>query len=385
MADLPAARHAILVEGAGPVGAMQPANLRVLVVNFTLDEDSAVLASQASFVRRLAGRVAALHVVTELMGRFDPPPGVTITAIPRRPLGVPRRLGSLWFALPRILADIARFRPDVCFVHMAHEWCYRLGLELKRRKVPLLLWYTHKQVSQRLRLATAFADRIVTATPEGFRLPTGKVEAIGHGIDVDKFSIGAETRHPREIVSVGRISPIKRLDLIVEALAELAGRPGFHDARLRLVGPELTPVDKAYREQLVALAERRGIGNRLEIAGALPQSRIPPVYRRAALHVNVTNTGGLDKSVLEALACGCPVLTCNEAFFDTIAPFPLMQIRNPTAAALAERMACLMSDRQASPEALRALIVGRHDLDTHVEGILSRLIALSAQRRGRSS
>jgi glycosyltransferase involved in cell wall biosynthesis len=43
---------------------------------------------------------------------------------------------------------------------------------------------------------------------------------------------------------------------------------------------------------------------------------LPDYYRRASLFINLSTTGSLDKAVLEALACECPVITTNEAFRD---------------------------------------------------------------------
>ena len=349
--------------------------MRVLVVNFALDDDSPVLAHQSAFVRELAVRVEKVHVVTEWLGRFDRhPANVEMTAIPRRPFGVPRRFGSLWFALPRVVSAVRDFRPDVCFVHMAHKWCYRLGPELKRRGFPLMLWYSHKQVSLGLRIATAFADRVVTATPEGFRLVSEKVEPIGHGIDVGHFSLGAASRQQGEIISVGRISPIKRLHLILEAIALLVR--ANENVRLRLIGPELTAADKRYRGDLESLAERLGIRERVEFTGPRSKGDIANAYRAAALHINVSNTGGLDKSVIEALACGCPVLTSSAALFDTVRLYPEMAIVDPTPAELANRIDALLATDLA-PESLRSLVVGHHDLGSHVAKIVVRLEALA--------
>jgi glycosyltransferase involved in cell wall biosynthesis len=349
-------------------------------VNFTLNDASTVLAHQAAFARRLAARVEAVHVVTELLGEFkDIPDNMSITSIARRPLGVPRRFGSLWFALPGILAAIREFRPDVCFIHMAHEWAYRLGPALKRRGIPMLLWYTHKQVSMRLRLAEKFADRIVAATPDGFRLATKKLRAIGHGIDISRFDITTIQRDPGLIISVGRISRVKRLELIIEALATLRLHPKHANVRVNLIGPRLTPADNSYAQDLEEMADRLGVREHLHFIGPLPQARVADAYRAAALHVNVTNTGGLDKSILEALACGCPVLTCNAAFFKTLEPFPAMQIVAPSPGSLADRMGEILRQHdEFAPDSLRSLIIGHHDLDSHVEKIVDHLADLAA-------
>lgn len=355
----------------------QTNSLRVLLVNFTLDDGSPVLAHQAAFARKLVDHAKAVHVVTELLGEFVPPPGMSITAIPRWPYGIPRRLGSIGLCVPRARARIREFQPDVCFVHMAHEWCYRLGPFLRLHNVPILLWYTHKQVSDTLKKSTSFADRIVTATPEGFRLPSSNVQAIGHGIDVNRFSLANDAPPRRGIISVGRISAVKRLDLLLSAFALLCRSHPRHDLELSFVGAALTAEDQAYKRHLERMAAANGVGSRLLFTGPVRQRDLPSIYRAASLHVNVTDAGGLDKSILEALACGCPVLTTNKAYFDTLAAFPGMRIEDQTAEAIAERMHSLLADQDlSSGPSLRQLIVGRHDLDTHVKRIVTILSGL---------
>ena len=45
----------------------------------------------------------------------------------------------------------------------------------------------------------------------------------------------------------------------------------------------------------------------------MPNKDIAEFLRKADLFVNMSHTGSLDKAMLEAMACGLPVLTCNEA------------------------------------------------------------------------
>ena len=82
-----------------------------------------------------------------------------------------------------------------------------------------------------------------------------------------------------------------------------------------------------------------GLEGNIVLAGSMTQAETAALYRTAALHVNVSATGSMDKTVMEALACGCPVLTSNEAFFDTLKAFPTMRLAEPTPESLAERMA----------------------------------------------
>lgn len=361
-------------------------DLRVLLINFTLDRKSPVLAWQAGVATELSRRVAGVHVVTEWLGDYEAPEGLTFDAIPHRPFGVPRRLGSLWLTLPRIVAAVERFRPDACFVHMAHQWCYRIGPYLRARGIPVLLWYAHGSVPWHLRIASRFATRIVTSTHEGFRIDTPKKRVIGQAIDTGLFVIPPDRAPGREIVTVGRVSRRKRVMLLIETMAELVRRPALADARLIVVGPQLTADDHAYRSELDARIAALGLHDRVVLAGPMAQAETARLYRTAALHINVSETGSMDKTVMEALACGCPVLTSNEAFFDELADWPQMLVRDPSPEVLAQRIAGFL-DGSAVPDPLqmRAIVSGRHDLEGYADRIVAELEALVRERRGSSA
>ncbi|MEK7522407.1 MAG: glycosyltransferase, partial [Patescibacteria group bacterium] len=52
----------------------------------------------------------------------------------------------------------------------------------------------------------------------------------------------------------------------------------------------------------------------IEFVGPIPNKNIVEFYQSGDLFVNLSDTGSLDKAVLEAMACGLKVLTSNEAF-----------------------------------------------------------------------
>ena len=372
---------------AAPAGSLSTdarSSLRVLLINFTLDRQSPVLAWQAGVATELARRVEAVHVFTEWLGDFEAPDRLTLDAMPHRPLGVPRRLGAAWLMLPRIMRSVRRFRPDACFVHMSHKWCYRIGPYLRARGIPVLLWYAHGSVPWHLHLATMCASRIVTSTPEGFRIDTPKKRVIGQAIDTEVFAIPPDRSPGLEIVTVGRVSRRKRVMLLVEMMARLVQQPRLADARLIVVGPQLTADDDAYRAELDARIGQLGIDNRVVLTGPMAQAETARLYRSAALHINVSETGSMDKTVMEALACGCPVLTSNEAFFDALADWPQMLVRDPGPEILAERVAGLLGGAQPpDPQQLRGIVVGRHDLTGYADRIVTELEALVRESRAR--
>jgi glycosyltransferase involved in cell wall biosynthesis len=351
--------------------------MRLLVVNFEMNEKSAALAWQAQVVRALAQRCEHVAVLTDHLGRHAAADNVSVEQLarPAFPPLLERRaaqLGQTWRAC-------RRHRVDAVFIHMAHRYAFLLWPVFRARRLPTLLWYAHGTVTWHLRLAHACVDRVVSSSPEGFRLPSHKAYFIGQGVDTDLFGLRSGRSQPpsgRELISVGRISRRKRQHLLLDVLEQLKPE-GYH---LTLVGVPLTSDDRNYDLNLRDRAARDGLP--VTFAGLVPLAEIPPFYDRVALHLNVSQTNSMDKAVLEALACGCPVLTTNPAFRALLAGSPEMIIGDEAPASIAAQVRALCQGAVRpglAPERLRALIFGQHDLHSYAGRIMSHLEAL---RRG---
>ena len=139
--------------------------------------------------------------------------------------------------------------------------------------------------------------------------PAGRTRIIVNGIDAAAVR-GAAARAPmsRErlglrpdalvLATVARFDPVKRLEVLLRAMPLLAAR--VPEAQLLIVG------DGPERDALHALARALAPGDRVVFAGALPDAaRVLPVVD---LYVTASRREGLPLAVLEAMACGLPVL-----------------------------------------------------------------------------
>jgi glycosyltransferase involved in cell wall biosynthesis len=157
-------------------------------------------------------------------------------------------------------------------------------------------------------------------------------------------------------------------------MAWLGQNPAAPRLRLRVVGPPLTQDDLAYDSELRAYLWDNGLQESIEFVGFVPQDHMPSLYRSTWLHINVSQTGSMDKTVLEALACGCPVLVGNEAFRDLLAGYPEFIIADDRPEAIGEQILDLYAKRdQVEPSDLRKLVIGRHDLPSYVQRLLQQL------------
>ncbi|HEY0022416.1 MAG TPA: glycosyltransferase family 1 protein [Longimicrobium sp.] len=102
-----------------------------------------------------------------------------------------------------------------------------------------------------------------------------------------------------DLLHVGSTAPRKRIGLLLRAAAPmLAANPR---ARLIRVGGPLEPVHRQ-------LAEELGIAGRIVEVPWVPRPLLAALYRRAALVVSTSEREGFGLPLVEAMACGAPVL-----------------------------------------------------------------------------
>ncbi|MBF0563590.1 MAG: glycosyltransferase family 4 protein [Alphaproteobacteria bacterium] len=130
-----------------------------------------------------------------------------------------------------------------------------------------------------------------------------KVRVLRNGVDLAGFR--PLDREParqelgvngRVLVSVGLLIERKGHHLILEALA---GRPGY---TLLIVG------DGPDRASLQQQAKALGLAERVRFLGQLPQDRLPAIYSAADALVLASSREGWANVLLEAMACGTPVV-----------------------------------------------------------------------------
>ncbi|WP_432500152.1 glycosyltransferase, partial [Kineococcus gynurae] len=142
----------------------------------------------------------------------------------------------------------------------------------------------------------------------------GPVLPVSCGLDLDRFAPdptgrrGAAFRRrfgigPGPVLGfVGRLAPEKNVADVVRALAELHRRRPALDAHLLLVG------DGALRPELGRLAADLGVAGAITFTGFVAEDDLPDAYRACDVFVNAGTAELQSLVVLEAMACGRPVL-----------------------------------------------------------------------------
>ncbi len=349
---------------------------RLLLFNLVTDADSPVQGFTTVWINALAAHCEYIDVLTMKMGRVAVADNVRVFSVGKeKGYSEPRRLAEFYRTLNRLLNERTY---DACFVHMNSLFAILGAPMLKPRRIPITLWYAHGAVTPRLRLAEKVVDHAVTSSAAGFRLPSSKLQIIGQGIDTTMFTPAPTARdsdYPLTIISLSRLAPVKKVEIIIEAVDLLRQRDDLPDFRLRILG-EAEPKYTAYKQSLIQLVRDRNLGDLIEFVGPVAYDRVVPELQAATIMVNTSQTGSVDKAVIEAMACGLPVITANEAFHTILHDWRDILLMPPDAPnVLAEKLAHILmmsaQERTQLGADLRQIVVRDHSLEHLIAQLLT--------------
>ena len=278
---------------------------------------------------RIAARLAPL--------RADP------LALPRLllPVILPRKPPPGLKYLPSLARFLQRHRPDALIsaapnCNLAAVWANRLAgggskvlisertapskmltksASWRLRFLPALMHRTYQQADVIVSVSTALGDDLA----EVARLPRQRVvtiynpvvgphlaEQAAQPVDHPWFAPGA----PPVILSAGRLSAQKDFPTLIRAFAALRAR---REARLMILGGATADAKTELRQQdLLALADSLGVAADLCLTGFVAN---PYAYMaRAQIFALSSAWEGFGNVLVEALACGCPVVSTDCPF-----------------------------------------------------------------------
>ena len=230
-----------------------------------------------------------------------------------------------WNEAPAVLADlkrvIRRVKPDVIHAGPIQSAALLAGLSGFHPLVSmswgsdLLLdaerdWKMRLATRYTLRRSTVLAGdcEAVRKKAAEFGFPAERVVLFPWGVDLQRFSPGGSSDLRQRlgwqdafvILSLRTWEPLYGVDGVVKAFCQAAKQ----DARLRL----LLLGSGSQADQLREMLEQENLLKRVHFGGQVRGDELPDYYRSANLYVSASHSDGSSVSLMEALACGLPVL-----------------------------------------------------------------------------
>lgn len=194
--------------------------------------------------------------------------------------------------------------------------------------------------------------------------PKGLVRIVHNGVTRAEFEPITAAPDASDLVFIGELRPVKGVDILLDALAELRGKGRTITATLVGDGPD--------RAALQAQAERLGLADVVHFAGAMPARQ---AQRLGRIMVIPSRAESLPYVVLETAAAGMPLITTKVGGIPEIygpRSDTLVPPRDPGALAQAISQALDHPDATATLVAeLRERVARSFSVDTMVEGVLA--------------
>ena len=321
------------------------------------DEHEVRILSPISWVDELKGRLGRTGRRERLPAECD-----GLTVLYPRYYYPPKILRNhygwfLWHSVRRQALEVVRgFRPDVVIGYWAHPDGEVAIRAARLAGVPavvmvggsdVLLLAKHGGRRRRILDVLQQAQAVVTVSRNlqakvvELGLPPHKVHVVYRGVCAERFHPGDRQQarrrlnlpaEGRRLLWVGRMVPVKRLDVLLQACVVLRDR-GI-DFELSLVGDG--PLRPALQSQATAL----GLSRPVSFVGNVHHDELGDWYRAADLTVLPSQSEGVPNVLRESLACGTPFVASEVGGIPEIAADPAVQLVPPgDPGALAEGIA----------------------------------------------
>lgn len=279
--------------------------MKLLVVTQALDLDDPLLSAYHAWVEALAKECDRVEAVCLKEGRRALPANVTVHSLGKES-GSRSRLAYAWSFLT--LSWKLRRSYDAAFVHMNQEYVLVAGLLWKLLGKRIYMWRNHYAGSVLTDLAASFCTNVFCTSLRSYTANYRKTVFMPVGVNLDRFDAeGTEERVPRSILFFSRLTSSKRPELLIDALSILAEK-GVRFLASFYGSPR--EGDDAYLAEVRARAAH--LGERVRFFPGIRNEDAPGVYRSHEVFVNCSPSGMLDKTIFEAAASGCLILSESE-------------------------------------------------------------------------
>jgi glycosyltransferase involved in cell wall biosynthesis len=212
-------------------------------------------------------------------------------------------------------AEVLKQRPELACVWYCHEPSAFIHSNVWKRSLPwpknwiailispVMAWFDRRRCRRfsRVLVNSEFSRRNVIQV---HRFPDHACRTVYLGVDHQRFKPDSSTTRKPWVCVIAKITRFKNVDAIVKAIAQLVRR-GLTDVHLHVVG-----VGDAL-EECRHTAEADGITEHVTFHGRLGDDRVVELVQQSRVFCLASADEPFGLVVVEALACGTPVVAMN--------------------------------------------------------------------------
>jgi glycosyltransferase involved in cell wall biosynthesis len=281
----------------------------LLIYTQKVNKDDPILGFFHSWIEALAPHYQKVLVCCLEEGSHDLPDNVTVFSLGKEKVRSKFQYIKNFFHI----AFFSRNKYQKVFVHMNEEYVLLGGLIWRLLGKKISLWRNHVQGTWKTRLAVALSHEVFCTSPTSYTAQFKKTKIMPVGINEEVYKEIPGIRKQNSLLYVGRISPIKNIEVMIDALY-LLKKEGI-EATLDLYGPN---DDAKYSKILSNKIKELYVSDRVKFCGSVKPAELAHIYSSYGVCINTTNSGSFDKTILEAAFCGCLPVASHDNFSQII-------------------------------------------------------------------
>jgi glycosyltransferase involved in cell wall biosynthesis len=213
-----------------------------------------------------------------------------------------------------------------------------IPLRFPKRFSPLTPYFRYYIPQVLTQAQHILCDSLATAKDitDFFQIPANKITPILLAHKSEDFRF-LDLPTSNYFLYIGRHDPYKNLHRLIDAFAAL---PTHQDCELWIAGPS----DRRYTPPLQAQADTLGLSDRIKFLNYVPYDQLPTLINQALALVFPTLWEGFGLPVLEAMACGTPVITSNLSSLPEVTGEAALLVNPYNTGEIAEAMQAVATD-----------------------------------------
>jgi glycosyltransferase involved in cell wall biosynthesis len=265
----------------------------------SIDKNDPVLGFFHNWVKKFSENYESINVICLYKGECDLPKNVRVFS-----LGKEKGESKIKYIL-NFYKYIWQLRNDYnsIFVHMNQEYILLAGVMWKIMNKNVYMWRNHHSGSLLTDIASIFCKKVFCTSKFSYTAKYSKTEIMPVGVDLENFKPNKNiARLTKSILSIGRISPSKNIHILVDVINKI------NDPSIKVaVYGDPIEKDNIYYEEL-----KKKSSGLIEFHKGVPNIETIDLYSKYEIFINLSSSGMYDKTIFEAMACGCIVIASNE-------------------------------------------------------------------------
>jgi glycosyltransferase involved in cell wall biosynthesis len=280
--------------------------MKVIFICASVDVNNAIIGDTLDRALTIAShpQVSSLRILSLHSSEMPVVKGLSIHGVGTDRKGRISALVSFFRTLNEMIEEE---KPDLFYLYMCPTLAPLLFFYRVFKKIYVVQWFGHSIYTFPTKTALKyFSDLWFNSNKSMAPFRPQHLHLVGQGVKPDHFFYDKNITKKFDMITVGRVTPVKKIDQMIEVLKLCRDRYG-KKYTLNVCGDSFVHSDDLYKRHLLSLIEKYQLSDQIFFSGMVPRAKLPTAINEARLFLFLVN-GGVGKAILEGIACGVPVV-----------------------------------------------------------------------------